>query len=145
MKRPLGRGSGQGGENELLRVGWRSILIRDNAVRPFSWVESSCLWHDYFYKARKGQGRQGERACLGRGRKRALEGHQLEQTETEHSCRSGYMLSRCLPGTGPCDISAKGKASQLHGYVQCPCRAVSQWPFPRRALIIYRNVNDIYK
>ena len=99
-------------------------LVGDTAVRPHSWVESACLWHDHFYKAREGKGSQGDRACLGRReKKRALQGHQLEQTETEHSWRSCYMLSRCLSGTDSYYISAKEvleikvRPSRLHDRV----------------------------
>ena len=56
--------------------------------------------HDHFYKAREGTGQPGRQSMSGSERKkRALQGHQLEQTETEHSGRSCYMLSRCLSGT----------------------------------------------
>lgn len=135
----LGKGPSHGGENGLLRVGRSGRSPTSRCCRPFSPAESSRLRRKYPTRPGLVQGSRG-RSTSGSGKKRALEGHQLEQTETEHSCRSGCMLSRCLPGTGPDSISAKevleikAKSAQLHGHVQCPCRAVPQWSSPRRAL-----------
>lgn len=46
------------------------VLVGDTAVRPHSWVESACLWHDHFYKAREGTGQPGRQSMSGSERKK---------------------------------------------------------------------------
>lgn len=91
--------SGKGG-NEFLRVHWRSPCNTRQCCKNLLRVELPCLWHTIPERPGRAQLRQGDRECLGWERERALQGHQLEQTETKPSWRSGDKLSRCLPGTG---------------------------------------------
>lgn len=57
-----------------LELAEEAILVRDNVPRPLSWVESSCLWQNYFYKAREGTGQQGRRSMSGSGKKKSTAG-----------------------------------------------------------------------
>lgn len=48
----------------------RVVLVGDTALRPCSWVESACLWHNHFYKAREGTGQPGRQSMSGLERKK---------------------------------------------------------------------------
>lgn len=51
-----------------------AVLAGDSCVRPLSWVESSCLWHNHFYKSREGAGQPGRQSMSGSGRKKSTAG-----------------------------------------------------------------------
>lgn len=74
MKRPLGRGSGHGGENELRRVGWRShfntspcckALLLGGIILPLARL---------FVQGQAGPGQPGRESMSGSGKKKNPEG-----------------------------------------------------------------------
>lgn len=113
-----------------------AVLVWDDAIRPPSWAESSCLWHNYFYKAREGTGQPGRKSMSGSEKKKStsgsLVGTNWNRTQLEvtlhafqmppwnrfllYLCRGGAWNKSDITTTPwPCNCDPSESASILRG------------------------------
>lgn len=130
-----------------LELAEEAILVRDNVPRPLSWVESSCLWHNYFYKAREGTGQQGRRSMSGSGKKKSTAGSPVgtnwNRTQLEVTLHAfqmppwnRFLVYLCKGGTwNNSEITTTPWPRNCDSpEPQCPCWEEPHWSSPRRAL-----------